>query len=375
MSTSLRSTISTATVALLALLVAGCTSTGTGGAGVARSDARPLAALAEDLVRTAELRTDTSRVKVVVTGFQPAERDVTAFGSASLQRMRDEAIGEKLVHEFVMALANRLNLIETELLEGASPSRGADETAFVRAHGATHVLAGTWVRREDVLDISVRLIEVDTRLITASAQGVVPLKALGDSLLAEPASRESIAPFEGLRRVPPERVAETPPVFTGAPRRSSLDLGKVAADPEVAAAPAPEPEQVSLLPPIPYRESTVARIPARPKAPPQEPGTAPDAAQSAPAAGAPEAAPAETLRAPERFLESDSSMAAIRRRYGPLSDDAADPEGDGASVPLPGPATRRIRARWQPAPAPAPQTPVKPAPTPSESPTETPTDS
>lgn len=132
--------------------------------------------LAERLVQTARERADLRQIRVWVAEIHETRPETTR---ASMQETPDDLIGLRLEHELVIALATRLNVVEAELVEPppASPRAALGESAAAR--GATHVLVGDYVRQRDALQITLRLVDAESRLIVAAARGEVKLAEIG----------------------------------------------------------------------------------------------------------------------------------------------------------------------------------------------------
>ena len=94
-----------------------------------------------------------------------------------------DEIGVALEHEFTIALSNHLYLVEAEFYTPLlGRTSGATQGDLAAARGATHLLVGDYQRKGSELLVSVRLVDVESRLIVAAASGVVPLAELGDFL-------------------------------------------------------------------------------------------------------------------------------------------------------------------------------------------------
>jgi hypothetical protein len=132
--------------------------------------------LAERLVQTARERTDLRQLRVWVAEIHET-RPQTARASAG--GASDDLIALQLEHELVIALAMRLNVIDSELVEPAATGASAALVERAAAQSATHVLVGDYVRQRDVLQVTVRLIDADSHLIAAAARGTVRLAQVG----------------------------------------------------------------------------------------------------------------------------------------------------------------------------------------------------
>ena len=202
--------------------------------------------LAERLVQTARERADLRQIRVWVAEIHETRPETTR---ASMRDAPDDMIGMRLEHELVIALATRLNVVESEIVEPAlaTPARATlGESAAAR--GATHVLVGDYVRQRDALQITVRLVDAESRLIVAAARGAVKLAEVGllgfDRWARSDGERGSIAvsgAAPGTTVTQPSRGAEHGEAASGAVT-ASLDA------PE---APPPPPPVAATLPPPP----------------------------------------------------------------------------------------------------------------------------
>jgi len=173
---SLWNVTSLAALLLAFLATTGCATTGT------RVGSPAIEAITKRLIEGAELRTDIRSVTACVHyihSLKPkagtsAMRGVSGHGGNS-------PIGAELQQKFVVALSNHLNVVEFELIEASNPDLVMGNLKGLGASfGVTHVLVGEFVRREEELDVSVRLVDSESLLIVASASGFVPLRDLSD---------------------------------------------------------------------------------------------------------------------------------------------------------------------------------------------------
>ena len=207
-SSSLR--ISRLPILFLALsAVASCTSTSS------LSGAQAVDRITDRLVESAELRTDVRSLRVCVHWIREVNPQagvrVSEIGS---RHGRGKGVEQELQHRFIDSLSNRLNVIEFELAEQEDPEvMTSGMEALIEAYGVTHILVGDFVRRGKELDVSVRLVEADTLLIVASANGPIPIAALGDDIRGYHRHPMSLVPFSGIR--PAEGAGELAGVWTG----------------------------------------------------------------------------------------------------------------------------------------------------------------
>ncbi len=167
---------------LLLTLAAGCTTLGI----PEKQPSQPyagdaVAKIADQLVKSAELRADLSTMRVIVYGNQEARPEK---GLAYRNLSNPEELGfitRELEHEFMLALSGKLHLLDVELAGTNAPKLGQTSIQDAAEHyAATHVLVSEFVRHGDDLVVSARLIEAGTLLIVAAARGVVSVKQLSD---------------------------------------------------------------------------------------------------------------------------------------------------------------------------------------------------
>ena len=160
--------------ALLAVGVSGCALPPTEGP-------RSLDEIGAQLVEAAEIRSSLRSMRVWLYEIHETRPEPASAQFGVGRHHGDDAIGTALAHELVITLCARLNLVEAEVLPPpAAQVSNASLGDLAAAYGATHLLAGDYLRKGDALLVSVRLIETDSRLIVAAARGVVPLAELGD---------------------------------------------------------------------------------------------------------------------------------------------------------------------------------------------------
>ncbi len=150
------------------------------------------ALLADELVGAAERRLPLGSMQVVigdvigldspaVPSAQPAAQDMP--GRAMLDP--SEAFSRSLERELAIALSTHLYVFESpEVLAGEPFSQETPpETLESRTErlGATHVVVGTWSREREGLEISLRLVDLESQLIVAPARallGYIPVELL-----------------------------------------------------------------------------------------------------------------------------------------------------------------------------------------------------
>lgn len=216
-------------VALLCVAVAGCKS--------GRSSERDAGLRAEEsvqriaarLIDAAEQRTDLSSMRVVIDGVREAQPRFT-HPIPSLARAQElETISAELEHELVMALSDRLHILDTRGQAASAPSSGPVDVGALAEHwGATHALVGEFVCKEDDLVVSVRLVEADSLLIVAAARGVVPVAGLSDwTRLALESKPPVLLSQRKLERVELPPAGEPEPVATP-PTELAVDTAALA---------------------------------------------------------------------------------------------------------------------------------------------------
>ena len=262
-----RTSLARALAVALAAVLAACASSRT-------KAPQPLdvAGLAERLVEAARQRVELNRVRVVVQEIRPLRFAPPGERAAANPPEGEDAVGVALEHGFVIALASRLNVVESEEIAPAVRHTPANTLGDVAAtYGATHLLIGDYQRRRDGFLVSVRLVDAESHLIVAAVAGTV---AVPEIALSEDSRRLAAA-------------APDP----AAPRivRASSDVGGPAAQPQVVQplaqqpaalrAPAPAPAwSVTVVPPAAATSSPAA--PALKHAPTPEPMASADATEA-----------------------------------------------------------------------------------------------
>ena len=160
-----------ALVAAALLTLCGCASAPRHDADLEPDLAPSVATLANQLIDVAERRAGLTSMRVVVGDLVPVggpslDGDWTAGAGPRLG-----ALELLLRQELELALASRVNVIGVEgaLEQVASP------------FGATHAVVGTLAPSGSSLEMTLRLIALDTQLIVAPARGRLPI-GLGDLL-------------------------------------------------------------------------------------------------------------------------------------------------------------------------------------------------
>jgi hypothetical protein len=200
--------------------------------------------LAERLVQSARERADLRPMRVWVAEIRETRQETARV---SVRESSGDVLGLRLEHELVIALAARLNVIESEVGEAElTAGAGAALGERAAARGATHVLIGDYVRQRDRLQLTVRLIDADSRLIVAAARGEVRLGEVsltGIDRLARDADDPELTAFAAVAR--PGTVVVQP---------SPTQRVEMAASPGAPAAGAQEAVGPSAAPVAPLRQ-------------------------------------------------------------------------------------------------------------------------
>ncbi len=183
-------------LALAATLASACAATGS-----VEQAGNDVSLIAEELVESARQRVELSQLRVAVVEIQGIRPGPVSLRAAAYPIQHEDQISEVLEHEFVIALASRLNVVESELV-GPSTAQVPESTLneVASSYGATHLLVGDYQRSDGLLVVSVRLIDADSKIIVAAARGTVTF----------PEREQNESWFYG-RRWPRVSVAELPP--------------------------------------------------------------------------------------------------------------------------------------------------------------------
>jgi len=253
-----------------------------------------VAGLAERLVEAARQRVELNRVRVVVQEIRPLRFAPPGERAAANPPEGEDAVGVALEHGFVIALASRLNVVESEEVAPAVRHTPANTLGDVAAtYGATHLLIGDYQRRRDGFLVSVRLVDAESHLIVAAVAGTV---AVPEIALSEDSRRLAAA-------------APDP----AAPRivRASSDVGGPAAQSQPAQL---QPAQYQVVQPLAQQPAPLRASPSAPASATSASVVAPAAATSS-AATSSTAAPALTFAAtPEPLASADATEARIPAR-------------------------------------------------------------
>lgn len=147
-----------------------------------------VALLADELAGAAERRLPLGSMQVVVgdvVGLHTPQEPSAQFASGQ-DTLRDAAaFSDSLERELAIALSAHLYVFESpEVLAGDAFTKDAEQEPLEsRAErlGATHVVVGTWSREREGLEISLRLVDLESQLIVAPARallGFVPAELL-----------------------------------------------------------------------------------------------------------------------------------------------------------------------------------------------------
>lgn len=130
--------------------------------------------IANRLIEAAELRIDMRTVRVCVHEIGADPMESRAMAASSLTVPGDDWVGRELQKEIVVAIANRLNVVDTELGRMNAPDLRKTTLHDAAKHfGASHFLVGDYVSRGDEVILSLRLVDSESNLIVAAARGVV----------------------------------------------------------------------------------------------------------------------------------------------------------------------------------------------------------
>jgi len=149
--------------------------------------------LAVTLIDLAERRVDLSTVRAAVlpfhgevagrptgptpVGTQPTSASSTAGADATTAADRDLPALE-LEREFELALANRLNLVEMSSEEIEARFTAVGPPPPDATHVASHALLGDYTARDGKLILSVRLVDLESRLVLSAARDTIPISWL-----------------------------------------------------------------------------------------------------------------------------------------------------------------------------------------------------
>ena len=169
-------------------LLSGCASLGFG------SKQPTVASLSDQLVENLERRVTTSSVVVMVlrihaspTGQDDEEGPPRSFPGATTvggrrteDHHRGDPIGTELEHAFTLELSRRLNVLDTEHAKALGVNASEEDVRSLAIElGATHVLVGDYVTKQDGLTLSLRLIDPESLLIVAAVRGKIAASDLG----------------------------------------------------------------------------------------------------------------------------------------------------------------------------------------------------
>ena len=228
MTTQSRRTSARAFSTSLVLALAACATTTHEPVG-APSIETSVAEIADRLVDLAELRTDMRSIRTYVHSIdeeRPRDEGPVRAASADANEERTSRLLEK---EFTLALANSIYVVgSASSSETPETATDADLRELAKIHGATLVLIGEYVRRGADLELTVQLVDAETRVIVAATRGAVPAEAVGwVAPEPEPMLTEKPSPTEVARSVEPDRPAVVPLRLT---RGGTVGLGAGTAD-------------------------------------------------------------------------------------------------------------------------------------------------
>ena len=161
--------------------------------------------LSVTLLDLAARRVDLSTVRAAIVPFHGERGRTATTAPAAVAPRGEDVAGRELEREFELALANRLNLVESPRDEGELPLASGDDAGAPPApHIATHALVGEYTARDGTLVLSVRLVDLESRLVLSAARDTLPLSWFSPRARAQleppPAKKSTV--------VASERVAE-----------------------------------------------------------------------------------------------------------------------------------------------------------------------
>ncbi len=177
--------------------------------------------LAEQLVESARQRVELNQMRVVVREIHELRPAPVSPRAAAYPVRREDPIGHALEHEFVIALATRVNVVESEMVGPSTAEVSASTLSdLASTYGATHLLVGDYQKSEYVLVVSVRLIDADSHVIVAAARGTVAFPELDEGggpfdrrwvgASAQEPTQIVVASQSPVERPPPVPVSEPP---------------------------------------------------------------------------------------------------------------------------------------------------------------------
>jgi FlgO protein len=163
---------------VFALLSSGCASAAL---------AEPVAALADDLMRSLEQRKDPRTMMVLVYEIHEVNTSNPHSGQGGDEEAHIESeIGTRLEHELVVALSGKVNIVESEHADGRSAGPGdAGLRELAESYGANAVLAGDFVEKQGELHVTLRIVDIESMLIVAAASSMIPRSSLGQDLVVK----------------------------------------------------------------------------------------------------------------------------------------------------------------------------------------------
>ncbi|QDV08058.1 hypothetical protein Poly30_35940 [Planctomycetes bacterium Poly30] len=200
----MRATFLLTSTTVLLLGLAGCSTVSRSGydphsesgGGMHRADtAFEIGAIADELAERAESRTSLGTARIQIGALDAIEPRKSPYRQVTLLERDLRATQATIRHELEMALGNRMNLV------GA----GADL--------ATHAIEGEFLRSADSLDLSLRLVELKSDWIVATARRTI------EDFVPEFYDRRLQAPADGL----PDRGSSTEAASSGRYDREEQD--------------------------------------------------------------------------------------------------------------------------------------------------------
>jgi len=211
-------TIRSVRMGLLAFAAAACATGATRERDASESLSASVAEIAGELVHAVEVRTDVSRMRVLVHEVLEGREEAPYALRTQTTTAQSAQLARELEHELVLALSSRLNLLAVDQAErGAQAAPQESMQSRAERFGATHALVGEFVREGDDLLVTVRLIDTENLLIVGVARGLVPLESLQGGRRVTEAAAEPEA------SIVPTDVARTGVVAAASPAPSGTE--------------------------------------------------------------------------------------------------------------------------------------------------------
>lgn len=161
-----------------------------------------IAALAQELEGRASLRSSLGSARILVEDLEAIGPRKGRHRFAILDEEDLRAVRDTIRYELEMALGNRLNILDPDAAMAAEePAGDGVNAASLRQRlGATHAVVGTFVRNGEVVDISLRLVDLRDGWIVATAERRIPRFVPRAALSLRSGSLEEQARVKALQR-------------------------------------------------------------------------------------------------------------------------------------------------------------------------------